>query len=324
MDADTRHDADLRRAVDLVGDRWTLLLVAALAAGPRRFAELSADLRGVAPNVLTDRLRRAERAGLLTAAAYQHRPRRHVYELTPGRRRAGHDPAGARRLVSPAQRLTERAPPHVWHAPGAAVVVPRVRDPRRPRRRRHLVLTRAVSASSGTRSRTSSTNGSGCSNAAKWPPRSSSFQWRMSVKRRSAQRRDGAEDLLREDRHAGRHGDRLVRRKSVPKLSQYRRADDAPVAGQPVEHHVVEHLVAAIAESGVPSLSVHAQNFSMIQAHCPAGESTSPYPRSGAAWTAASSSRCPSCGSGRAPRWRARSASVRSSPLRIGQHRWPC
>ena len=83
MDADTRHDADLRRAVDLVGDRWTLLLVAALAAGPRRFAELSADLRGVAPNVLTDRLRRAERAGLLTAAAYQHRPRRHVYELTP-------------------------------------------------------------------------------------------------------------------------------------------------------------------------------------------------------------------------------------------------
>ena len=78
MEADT----DLRRAVDLIGDRWLLLLVAALAAGPRRFADLSAELRGVAPNVLTDRLRRAERAGLLTAAPYQHRPRRHVYELT--------------------------------------------------------------------------------------------------------------------------------------------------------------------------------------------------------------------------------------------------
>ena len=75
-------DDDLRRAVDLVGDRWLLLLVAALAGGPRRFAELSGVLRGVAPNVLTDRLRRAERAGLLTAAPYQHRPRRHVYELT--------------------------------------------------------------------------------------------------------------------------------------------------------------------------------------------------------------------------------------------------
>ena len=74
---------ELRRAVDLVGDRWTLLLVNALAGGPRRFGDLSRDVRGVAPNVLTDRLRRAERAGFIGGTAYQHRPRRLVYELTP-------------------------------------------------------------------------------------------------------------------------------------------------------------------------------------------------------------------------------------------------
>lgn len=74
--------ADLRAAVDVVGDRWVLLLVNALAGGPRRFGDLSRDLHGVAPNVLTDRLRRVERAGLITGTAYQHRPRRLVYALT--------------------------------------------------------------------------------------------------------------------------------------------------------------------------------------------------------------------------------------------------
>jgi DNA-binding HxlR family transcriptional regulator len=78
-----RASADeLRHAVDLVGDRWTLLLIGALAGGPRRFGDLSRDVRGVAPNVLTDRLRRAERSGLVRATAYQHRPRRFVYALT--------------------------------------------------------------------------------------------------------------------------------------------------------------------------------------------------------------------------------------------------
>src|SRR6478609_903014 len=77
------NDDELRRAVDLVGDRWTLLVVHALASGPRRFGDLSREVRGVAPNVLIDRLRRAERAGLVRGSAYQLRPRRLVYELTP-------------------------------------------------------------------------------------------------------------------------------------------------------------------------------------------------------------------------------------------------
>ena len=132
MDAALRHDADLRRAVDLVGDRWTLLLVAALAAGPRRFAELSADLRGVAPNVLTDRLRRAERRRTAHRCGVPAPPAPPRLRADARRRRAGHDPAGARRLVGPAQRLPQPAPPHLRHAAGTAVVVPGVPRPADP------------------------------------------------------------------------------------------------------------------------------------------------------------------------------------------------
>ena len=80
----------LDHALAAVGDRWTLLLVAALLAGPRRFADLQDELDGIAPNVLTQRLRRLEREGLVRAEAYSERPPRFVYELAaPGRELAG-------------------------------------------------------------------------------------------------------------------------------------------------------------------------------------------------------------------------------------------
>lgn len=72
----------MREAAELAGDRWVLLLTAALADGPRRFGDLATDVEGIAPNVLTDRLRRMEARGLVTAAAYQQRPPRYVYELS--------------------------------------------------------------------------------------------------------------------------------------------------------------------------------------------------------------------------------------------------
>ncbi|MGH2488028.1 MAG: winged helix-turn-helix transcriptional regulator, partial [Candidatus Limnocylindria bacterium] len=50
----------LAAALDRVGDRWSLLLIEALLEGPRRFTELSSTLDGIAPNTLTDRLRRLE------------------------------------------------------------------------------------------------------------------------------------------------------------------------------------------------------------------------------------------------------------------------
>ncbi|MEO6123841.1 MAG: helix-turn-helix domain-containing protein [Ilumatobacteraceae bacterium] len=78
--------ASLQRATEVAGDRWVLLVLAALSDGSRRFGDIVNDLtdgRGsIAPNVLTDRLRRMERDGLIDATLYTDRPRRYVYALT--------------------------------------------------------------------------------------------------------------------------------------------------------------------------------------------------------------------------------------------------
>jgi len=77
-----RQPLPLEAALDRVGDRWSLLVVEALLDGPRRFGELSAALPGIAANILTERLRRLERAGILRASPYQERPTRLAYALT--------------------------------------------------------------------------------------------------------------------------------------------------------------------------------------------------------------------------------------------------
>ena len=86
----------LADALAAVGDRWTLLLIAALLDGPRRFGELQQEVEGIAPNVLTQRLRALERNALLVARPYSERPPRFVYELSS----AGHDLAGVLRLLA--------------------------------------------------------------------------------------------------------------------------------------------------------------------------------------------------------------------------------
>lgn len=80
----------LADALSSIGDRWTLLIVATLLEGSRRFGELQSELDGIAPNVLSSRLRRLEDEGLVVAEPYCERPPRFVYELTePGRALAG-------------------------------------------------------------------------------------------------------------------------------------------------------------------------------------------------------------------------------------------
>ena len=86
----------LAAALDSVGDRWTLLLVEALLEGPRRFGDLQSELPGIAPNVLSQRLRRLESEGLTLAQPYSERPQRFVYELTS----SGRELAGALRLLA--------------------------------------------------------------------------------------------------------------------------------------------------------------------------------------------------------------------------------
>jgi DNA-binding HxlR family transcriptional regulator len=85
----------LELALERVGDRWSLLIVEALLDGSRRFNELAEGV-GIAPNILTDRLRRLDREGVLVARPYSERPPRVEYELTS----AGHDLAGALRLLA--------------------------------------------------------------------------------------------------------------------------------------------------------------------------------------------------------------------------------
>src|SRR5881394_4590701 len=84
----------LGAALDAVGDRWTLLVVEALLDGPRRFGDLQAALPGIAPNILTARLRQLEEQALVVATPYQERPPRFVYEVS-----------AAARELAPALRL---------------------------------------------------------------------------------------------------------------------------------------------------------------------------------------------------------------------------
>jgi DNA-binding HxlR family transcriptional regulator len=91
----TSDPSPLADALAAVGDRWTLLLIAALLDAPRRFGELQTEA-GIAPNVLTQRLRQLERNALVVARPYSEHPPRVVYELTS----AGRELAGALRMLA--------------------------------------------------------------------------------------------------------------------------------------------------------------------------------------------------------------------------------
>ena len=86
----------LEEAVSRVGDRWALLIVSALLDGPRRFNDLQGDVAGIAPTVLSQRLRNLEQHGVVVATPYSERPPRFVYQLTA----AGAELAGALRLLA--------------------------------------------------------------------------------------------------------------------------------------------------------------------------------------------------------------------------------
>ena len=86
----------LADALIRVGDRWTLLVVQALLAGPRRFNELLDEIPGIAANILSQRLKRLEHDALLVSRPYSERPPRAALRADSGRR-------GTRRCTSPAR-----------------------------------------------------------------------------------------------------------------------------------------------------------------------------------------------------------------------------
>ena len=72
----------LDQAIRAVGDRWSLLVLAALLDGERRYGELQAAVPGISSNVLASRLAALEGAGLIRSEPYSRRPLRVSYALT--------------------------------------------------------------------------------------------------------------------------------------------------------------------------------------------------------------------------------------------------
>lgn len=79
-----RSACPIANTLDLIGDKWTLLVVRDLLfLGKRLYGELMQSPEGVPSNILAERLKRLENAGLLEKSPYQQNPVRHEYRLTP-------------------------------------------------------------------------------------------------------------------------------------------------------------------------------------------------------------------------------------------------
>jgi DNA-binding HxlR family transcriptional regulator len=72
----------IARALDVIGERWALLVVRELVLGPKRFTDLRAHLPGIATDVLSQRLRQLEEAGVLKPTMLPAPAAGHAYELT--------------------------------------------------------------------------------------------------------------------------------------------------------------------------------------------------------------------------------------------------
>jgi DNA-binding HxlR family transcriptional regulator len=106
------QNCSIARSLEIVGERWTLLIVRDCFLGLRRFEEFQQSL-GVARNVLTDRLNRLVEEGILERVRYSERPERYEYRLTTKGRDlqialAGLRQWGDRYLSEKPPRLTRR------------------------------------------------------------------------------------------------------------------------------------------------------------------------------------------------------------------------
>jgi DNA-binding HxlR family transcriptional regulator len=84
-----RSPCPIAGALDVVGDKWSLLVVRDLLRGKQTYSDLLASPERIPTNLLAERLERLERAGLITSSAYQQRPVRYAYVLTDKGRALG-------------------------------------------------------------------------------------------------------------------------------------------------------------------------------------------------------------------------------------------
>ena len=127
------QNCSIARALEVVGERWTLLIVRDVFLGLRRFDQLQESL-GIARNVLTDRLNRLVEEGILERVRYSERPERFEYRLTRKGRELNIALTGLRQWGD--KYLSER-PPRVLRRktdkkPVVAGLVPKGADVLRP------------------------------------------------------------------------------------------------------------------------------------------------------------------------------------------------
>ena len=89
MKPDTKKPAGFRRSscavantLDLIGDKWSLLVIRDMLHGKRTYGELLDSPERIPTNILADRLKRLEEAGIIVSSAYQERPVRYAYTLS--------------------------------------------------------------------------------------------------------------------------------------------------------------------------------------------------------------------------------------------------
>ena len=83
MDTPANLGCPVARTAEIIGNKWTPLIVRDLARGQRRFSELERSLAGISPKTLSERLKRLEQAGIVARACFAEVPPRVEYSLTP-------------------------------------------------------------------------------------------------------------------------------------------------------------------------------------------------------------------------------------------------
>ena len=79
----TRSACAVANSLDIVGDKWSLLVVRDLLHGKSTYGELANSPEHIPTNILAERLKRLEAAGIIVGTPYQERPVRYAYTLTP-------------------------------------------------------------------------------------------------------------------------------------------------------------------------------------------------------------------------------------------------
>lgn len=78
-----RSDCPVACALEVLGDKWTLLVIRDLLSGRKRYGDFQNSPEGIPTNILAERLKRLDASGLVEKTPYQENPLRHEYGLTP-------------------------------------------------------------------------------------------------------------------------------------------------------------------------------------------------------------------------------------------------